>query len=84
MKKKLNYNYCSDFDNITNLEKLKEQVYINSLCITATIKEAAFEAGVGKRTICTFLSENNIVNKDLILMRINFQKLNKKIKLRNK
>lgn len=76
------FEFKSNFDNILTIKECRKQTFINCICITKTIEQAAEEAGVCERTLYTFLEKENITNEQIKLMRMNFAFSGKKVKLR--
>ena len=79
---KIELQYNGDFSNVVSINNLKDQMIINALCFTNTVDEAALEVGITKRTIFSFMSDNNIDHEQLKVMRVKFQISGKKVKRR--
>jgi hypothetical protein len=75
-------NYDGDFSKIVPIHVLEKQVFINALSITKSIKHAAKEAGVTARTLQRFMSDYDITDDDLRVLRRQFELSNRKVKLR--
>jgi hypothetical protein len=74
MKKDYNYNYDSDYSTITTIEEGKRRAFVNALCVTPSIKEAAVALGVAEKTIKDFCGKENIDEEHVGIMRIRFLK----------
>ena len=79
-----NYNYNGDFSNVVTILDNKNQVFINALCITNSIKHAALEIGVSEKNLKDFMGANNINYEHLKVMRERFQLSDKQVKLQFK
>ena len=79
----MKYEYKNNFDEITNLDVLKERVFINSICFTDSIKEASDGAGVSERTIRIYVKDVfKLKHAEIKEMRKSFIKSKIKIKKR--
>jgi hypothetical protein len=68
MKKDYNYNYDSDYSTITTIEEGKRRAFVNALCVTPSIKEAAVALGVAEKTIkdfCEIFVVEKILRKNM-------------------
>ena len=82
MIKQQEYKYNGDFSKIVPIDVLEKQVYINAICMTKTLKEAAYEIGVSYRTVNEFVKRNNIDYKQQQKMRLHFKISGIKVKRR--
>ena len=78
----LNLNYDNDFSNVFSIQENKSKCFINALCFTETIKHASLELGVSEKCIFDFMSGQDITREHVKLMREDFNKTRKEIKLR--
>jgi hypothetical protein len=79
-----NYNYNGDFSSVVTILDNKNQVFINALCITNSIKHAALEIGVSEKCVKDFMGSEEINYDHLKIMRKRFKLSNKQVKLQFK
>lgn len=76
------YKYNGDFNNVVTISDLRRQVFINAICFSDTMQEAADEIGRSRKDVFRFLKEEKINDKMVKQLRIEFQKSKIKIKRR--
>jgi hypothetical protein len=82
METKLGYD--GDFSKIVTISTLRKQVFLNAICITSNLLDAATEAGVHLRTLSKFVDAEEISLDQRRMMRKEFKKLKLKVKYRTK
>ena len=79
MKENYNYNFDGDYSKIVTLDECRRRAFVNALCVTPSMKEAAIALGVSTQTMYRFMLEENITDDHVRVMRMRFLISKKKI-----
>jgi len=74
--------YNGDFSDVVTIKENKHRTFVNAICATMNLRQAALETGVSDKTMVDFCSKYNICNKKRTLMRRHFFASGIRVKLR--